>query len=131
MESVDCNFQHKCIYQNLSKFIEFKDSDDLDKANLELINYRNDFLSFFKVNTYDNDLITNKIDQIFKIIQHEPFFCKVFETLGGTSSLSLVILFSFDYFYLLLPCLNDFRQNILDNSENREKLLKVIENKHF
>ena len=129
MESIDCNFQHKCIYQNLSKFTEFNECDDFDKEKLELINYRNDFLSFFKVNTYDQDIITNKIDQIFKIIQHEPFFCKVFETLDGINSLSFIILFSFDYFYLLLPCLHDFKQNILNTSENREKLLKVIENK--
>lgn len=129
METIDCNFQHKCTYQSLSNFTEFNQSDDFDKENLELFNYRNDILSFFKVNTFDNNVILNKIDQIYNILQHEPFFCNVFEKLGDTTSLSLILLFSFDYFHLLLPCLNDFRTNHNIISENREKLLKVIENK--
>lgn len=100
--------------------------------------YRKEILEFFELKKYDETKISIKTDKLFAELSKNLEFTRIFETVlyesnyktfcpdAKVSSFCLVVLLSFDYFYLFKQCYKEFKekQNIDSSQLLIEKLLK-------
>ena len=100
--------------------------------------YRKEILEFFELKKYDETKISIKTDKLFAELSKNLEFTRIFETVlyesnyktfcpdAKVSSFCLVVLLSFDYFYLFKQCYKEFKEkeNIDSSQLLIEKLLK-------
>lgn len=100
--------------------------------------YRKEILEFFELKKYDETKISIKTDKLYAELSKNLVFTRIFETVlyesnyktfcpdAKVSSFCLVVLLSFDYFYLFKQCYKEFKEkkNIDSSQLLIEKLLK-------
>tara|TARA_Y100000766_G_C18878089_1_gene591888 strand:+ start:280 stop:654 length:375 start_codon:yes stop_codon:yes gene_type:complete len=100
--------------------------------------YRKEILEFFELKKYDETKISIKTDKLYAELSKNLEFTRIFETVlyesnyktfcpdAKVSSFCLVVLLSFDYFYLFKQCYKEFKEkeNIDSSQLLIEKLLK-------
>jgi hypothetical protein len=93
--------------------------------------YREDFLKFFKTNTFDDSLINKKVSELLKLCQGNERFIKIFSLLSAKISIfredieqTFMQLFSYHFFYLTHDCMkqlatpNEFYNDVFDTLEH-------------
>lgn len=86
--------------------------------------YRSELLAFFKLDAYNDTTISMRTDRLYHELKSHSQFKELFElcltnpmvSMLSTNSTEinsacLVLLFSFDYFYLLFNCLRDYKED--------------------
>lgn len=88
--------------------------------------YRQELLTFFKLETYDSNVIDMQIELLHEYIKENENIKQILASLEekyGSELFVFVFLFSYDIFYLFYPCI----QNILNGSVvNLEEILESI-----
>jgi hypothetical protein len=88
--------------------------------------YRQELLTFFKLETYDSNVIDKQIELLYEHMKENENIKQILACLEekyGSEIFVFVFLFSYDIFYLFYPCI----QNILNGSTvNLEEILESI-----
>ena len=132
---------------NTKYICSYNDSDIFLESELEILNedekqfvrdalYRRDLCNIFKIDDqcFDEKIINDVINNLYKNINGEKFLescvSKVSSIFFNNVDLELgfLILFSFDYLYLLHPCLSEYIETgkIGDSNESLIELKKML-----
>ena len=127
---------------NTKYICSYNDSDVFLESEIEILNedekqfvrdalYRRDLCNIFKIEEeyFDEKVITNIINALYRDINGEKFLksciIKVSNNFFSNDlELGFLILFSFDYLYLLHPCLSEFIETGKINHSN-DSLIKL------
>lgn len=128
------NTEHICNYHLPDVFLETDNLTDEDKDFVRNALYRNDILYIFSMDEYDESVLTNSITILYERIKKCSdlllIMNQISEQYNNTDPLfGLMILYSFDYLYLMHKCISQF---LLYDSISESDLLnlrKTINNK--
>ena len=132
------NTKYICSYNDSDVFLESEIqilSED-EKQFVRDALYRRDICNIFNIDDqlFDEKIITNIICSLYKNINGEKFIelcaTKISNKIFCNSDLELgfLILFSFDYLYLLHPCICEFIETgkISETNDSLVKLKKIL-----
>ena len=131
---------------NTKYVCSYNDSDVFLESELEILNedekqfirdalYRRDICNIFNIvdQCFDEKKISNIISALYKNINGEKFLESCISKISNNFfsndfELGFLILFSFDYLYLLHPCISEFIETgkISDSNESLIKLKKIL-----
>jgi hypothetical protein len=131
---------------NTKYICSYNDSDVFLESEIEILNddekqfvrdalYRRDLCNIFKIDDeyFDEKLITNIITALYSNINGEKFLesciTKVSNNFFSNDlELGFLILFSFDYLYLVHPCISEFIESgkISETNNSLIKLKKIL-----
>ena len=132
---------------NTKYICSYNDSDVFLESEIEILNndekqfvrdalYRRDLCNIFNIEDQDFDekIINDVISNLYKNIKGEKFLESCTEKASNhffnnvDLELGFLILFSFDYLYLLHPCLSEFIETgkICDSNESLIELKKML-----
>jgi hypothetical protein len=132
------NTKYVCTYNDSDIFLE-SEIEILSEDEKQFVRdalYRRDVCNIFNIDDqlFDEKIITNIICSLYKNINGEKFIelcaTKTSNKFFCNSDLELgfLILFSFDYLYLLHPCICEFIETgkISETNESLVKLKKIL-----
>jgi len=135
---MDYNTKYVCSYNDSNVFLE-SELEILNEDEKQFVRdalYRRDLCNIFKIDDqcFDEKIINDVISNLYKNINGEKFIesciSKVSSVFFNNVDLELgfLILFSFDYLYLLHPCLSEFIETgkICDSNESLIELKKML-----
>ena len=135
---MEYNTKYVCSYNDSDVFLdsELEILNDYEKNFVRDALYRRDLCNIFNIEDqcFDEKIITNMINALFKNINGEQFLesciTKISNKFFCNSDLELgfLILFSFDYLYLVHPCISEYIETdkISDSNESLIKLKKIL-----
>ena len=115
-------------YRNMNSYYDMylKDNND-DMCDTQ---FRREILEFFHLETYDETKLSIKTDKLYALLEKNEDFHKIFEYVlqesnfiafcseTEISSFCIVVLLSFDYFYLFKQCYIEFKETGNVKSKN-------------
>ena len=123
------NTKYVCSYMDSDVFIETDNVTETDKDFIRNCIYRQDLLNIFKLDKFDETVISKHLATIYdKVILNFVFYdCikKVSTTINVDEKMALLVLYSFDYLYLTHICVCEFLEtgkistNNIQNLENK------------
>ena len=132
------NTKYVCSYNDSDVFLEseIKILNEHEKQFVRDALYRRDLCNIFNIHDqcFDEKIINDIISNLYKNINGEKFLescvSKVSSIFFNNVDLELgfLILFSFDYLYLLHPCISEYIETgkISDSNESLIKLKKIL-----
>jgi hypothetical protein len=131
------NTKYVCSYNDSDVFLESEIEilNDDEKQFVRDALYRRDLCNIFKIDDeyFDEKLITNIITALYSNINGEKFLesciTKVSSIFFSNDlELGFLILFSFDYLYLVHPCISEFIESgkISETNNSLIKLKKIL-----
>lgn len=119
------NTKHICIYCKDDIFLKEEEDklSEYDKDDIRDELYRQDFLTIFGLEDYDDKLIDDKIAQLYERIKDCAFLENCITNaaakfLTEDKLIGLMILHSFCYLDATHKCISDFLENSTINNEN-------------
>lgn len=135
---MDYNTKYVCSYNDSDVFLE-SEIEILNEDEKQFVRdalYRRDICNIFNIHDqcFDEKKISTIISDLYKNINGEKFvescITKISNNFFCNSDLELgfLILFSFDYLYLLHPCICEYIETgkISDSNESLIKLKKML-----
>jgi hypothetical protein len=134
---MDYNTKYVCSYNNSDVFLE-SELEVLNEDEKQFVRdalYRRDLCNVFKIDDqcFDEKIISNIITDLYKNINGEKFikYCttKISNNIFSNDlELCFLILFSFDYLYLVHPCICEFIETdkISDSNKSLIELKKML-----
>jgi len=135
---MDYNTKYVCSYNDSDVFLE-SELEVLNEHEKQFVRdalYRRDICNIFKIDDqcFDEKKISNIISALYKNINGEKFvescIVKISNKIFCNSDLELgfLILFSFDYLYLVHPCISEYIETgkISDSNESLIELKKIL-----
>ena len=100
--------------------------------------YRKEFLEFTNQSEYDDDVVTELLDKLYKEIKDEDFFTKIVIAVkqsniycglfaGMEDSACLMVMFSYDFFYLFFTILYEYNTSKCVSEKTLEACINAIE----
>jgi hypothetical protein len=135
---MDYNTKYVCSYNDSDIFLqsEIEILNDIEKQFVRDALYRRDLCNVFKIDDqcFDEKIINNIISNLYKNINGEKFLesciLKVSNNFFSNVDLELgfIVLFSFDYLYLVHPCISEYIETgkISDSNESLIVLKKML-----
>lgn len=132
------NTKYICTYNNSDVFLEseLEILSEHEKTFVRDALYRRDICNIFNIedDCFDEKIISNNISILYKNINGEKFIetciTKISNQFFCNSNLELcfLILFSFDYLYLVHPCISEFIETgkIIENNNLLNELNEKI-----
>jgi hypothetical protein len=129
------NTKYICSYNNSNIFTEEEDKilSENEKLFVRDVLYRQDFLNIFKLYDaeFNDEIVEIYIKKLYKLIKNESelkiCMCKLAEKIFSTDlKIGLMLLFSFDYLYLVHPCISDFIETGKISIQNLNNLKEKI-----
>ena len=107
--------------------IDISQLTDYDKEFISDAIYRQEFLNIFHLEDYDDKLIGERIEMIYKMVKdYEPFKCCIQKAIDSfvfaDELIGTMLLFSYHNMYLTHLCISDFIKNGTMSHENLENL---------
>lgn len=129
------NTQYKCNYNSpdIFKNLNVENIETEEEYNIREMLYRQDLLYIFDLEEFDDEKINHCIHQIYDKIKDNQDLDALLVKMAALffsedKEVGLMALFSFDYFYLLHPCLCDILENGKMINENLRKLIEHANN---
>lgn len=125
------NTDHNCIYMKEDLFLP-EDNLDEDQQNMMRDDiYRNDILYIFDLDDYNESEIQKKIEYVYNIVIKNELFKEIIIKIGNSYGITetyigFMLLFSFNYLYLIHPCICDYILYGEIKEENLNKLKSEI-----
>jgi hypothetical protein len=140
MSDIGVNLEFECVYKKteLKYLAELPQGPRDEEAEEDILFlceevYREDFLKFFKTNTFDDALINGKVSKLLKLCQENERFIKIFSLLSAKISIfsedieqTFMQLFSYQFFYLTHDCIKQLNNDTaFDALEHAVKLFNT------
>ena len=133
--NIHYNTRYKCNYNSsdIFKNIKIENIETEEENDMREILYRQDLLYIFGLEEFDDQKINHCIHQIYEKIKDISDLDALLVKMAALffsedKEVGLMVLFSFDYFYLLHPCLCDILENGKMTNENVQKLIQHANN---
>ena len=120
----DLELDYICTYKMITE-------DDEDEKGLSELMYKIQYLQLFGLTEFDETIIDQKLEAVYKQLEHEPFLDELFEfhTYNGYMAKEFMFrtMFSYDYFDLFHKLLYTYFNKLpIENSlHNLKEYLKV------
>ncbi len=133
------NTTYTCTYSSHDIFLDTDKISDTDKDFIKNVLYRNDLMHIFNLEDFDNEeeLFVSKIENIYEKIKNYPEIVLCIEKLANNNiaitnniidlTFGFILLFSFDYLYIIHPCICDFLETGEISEINIQKLKIILE----
>ena len=135
MSDIGVNLEFECTYKKvelkylaeLPQGLNGQRDEEAEEDILFLCEevYREDFLKFFKTNTFDDALINGKVSKLLSLCQENARFTKIFSLLSAKISIfsedieqTFMQLFSYQFFYLTHDCVKQLYNDINNDGYN-------------
>lgn len=111
------NTNHKCTYDNFDIFLDAdEDVSEEEQDNIRNIIYRQDLLTIFNIDEYNESLITNAIHELYEKVKSCNELVLCMRKLAGNflsedEEMGLMILFAYDYMSASHLCISEFLEN--------------------
>ena len=110
------NTRYVCSYQDSDVFIETDDITATEKDFIRNCIYRQDLLNIFSMEEFDDSTINEQIAQLHVQIKfysalNDCMTCLANSINTADSLLGLMVLFSFDYLFLIHPYICEYLDN--------------------
>ena len=135
MSTLNYNSKYVCSYNDSDIFLESEQQilNEDEKGFVRDALYRRDLCNIFKIDDqcFDEQKFRNNIIELFKHINGKEFLTLCMpkdNTDVYNLELSFIILFSFDYLYLVQPCISEFFETgkISNLNESFIELKKIL-----
>jgi len=109
--------QYECFYNDDQKMFSAKDDlTEDDKLEIKEFIYREDLINAFGLAEFDERLINAEIEHLYEQMKHLTELHPILDILAGKMmsfdrTIGFLILFSYDYFYLMHQIICDFINN--------------------
>jgi len=108
------------------------DEEDKNADTAEMI-YRSELNGVFGLEEFDSEIINNKLINLCGQMYQHKEFSKIMEKcaskiLTEDNTMGLMMLFSYDYFYLSHPCICEYLSYSTINQQKLNQLVLRIEN---
>jgi hypothetical protein len=131
------NTKYVCCYNREDVFLESDDVNDSEREFIRNVLYKKDLLNIFNMNEDDEinyEFINDIIKKIYILIKEPTENSKLMEYIKKLAcqymiydiEIGFTILFSFDYLYLIHPCICDFLKKGKITSDNLNNFKKNI-----
>lgn len=132
------NTTYSCTYNSSDIFLDTDKVTDTDKDFVKNVLYRNDLLHIFYLEDfeYEEELFITRIEKIYEIIKDHPEIVLCIEKLANNNisitnnildlTFGFMLLFSYDYLYIIHPCICDFLETNEISEINIQKLKSII-----
>jgi len=125
MSKDECNFKYDFAHQ--CEYMRINDDNDSDEK------YREEMLKVFGMETFEEDVMVNYIEQLYKLVNEDEQFMNICTKSANRYclqdlSMGLILLFSCDSFHLIHKCLQDFNNSGKIETEHYNSVLKYLEN---
>jgi len=138
---VNVDLEFECIY----KKVELKHLSELPKLANGLFDpeeeedimylceevYREEFLKFFRVTSFEEGIINKHVNKLFELVKGNEMFSKMLDTISSKScifeedmELAFMQLFSYQFFYLTHECI----KQLIEPNESRDMAFEKLEN---
>lgn len=124
------NTQHNCIYNSDNIFLDTDTVNDSEKACIRDILYRQDILTIFDIDDFEDKKINASIFELYeKVKKYHPLQQVIIELAGNIMTsekeLGFIIMYSFDYLYITHVCVSELLEKGCISSANLDKLKKI------
>ena len=122
-------------YHTKEVFLETDEVTEDEKKFIRNCIYRQELLNLFDLEEFDEDLMNQRMDFLYKKIESDPDFQIILEKLQDTyflrsKEVSFTLLFSFDYLYMTHACFCDLFESGKIEEEHKLSLLDSIQKNH-
>ena len=133
------NTTYTCTYSSHDIFLDTDKISDTDKDFIKNVLYRNDLMHIFNLEDFDHEeeLFVSRIENIYEKIKNYPEVLLCIEKLANNNisitnniidlTFGFILLFSFDYLYIIHPCICDFLETGEISEINIQKLKNILE----
>ena len=120
-----------CTYNLDDIFLETDIITDQEKDFIRNCIYRQELLNTFGLEEFNEIVLESAVRELYTIVEKEQIFSTFIEILVNNFPLTkeeecFMVLFSFDYFYIMLECLKDYFENKSISQQNYDYLSKTI-----
>ena len=125
------NTKYIISYKESDVFIDSDDISDFDKEFVIDALYRKDLLQIFGVDDFNEDIFDKVISELYTKVYTHKELSLLMEIVASRymsvdKEFGLMILFSFDYLYLLHPCICEFIETGKVSEDKLNMLKKKI-----
>jgi len=118
------NAKYKCTYHIL-KNEKIEEDVEMNEYDISDLAYKYDFLQIFHLEDFDNEVINKCVYEIYEIcIQHKELKKCMTHLNNNELSIGFMTMFSYDYLFLLHPCLSE----LIENNEISEISINALKN---
>jgi len=128
-------FKSGITYHTNEVFLETDEVTEDEKKFIRNCIYRQELLNLFDLEEFDEDLMNQRMDFLYKKIESDLDFQVILEKLQDTyflrsKEVSFTLLFSFDYLYMTHACFCDLFEYGKIEEEHKLSILDSIQKNH-
>ena len=127
------NTKFECRYHKDDVFLETDVLTDEEKAMVRDILYKEDVLNVFSIDFNDDSIVfENAITSLYEKIKHYQPLKNCMKKMAATilsedEQMGLVIMYSYDYMYIIHKCVSDYLETSSISEQNMIQLNKICE----
>jgi hypothetical protein len=130
--TINYNFDYELYYNLFLNDEAFEEGEtEEEKELIRTLLYQKDMLAIFNMNKFEDDIINNKIKDLFIYLKNSNELLLCMKELSKKSIFSneeigLMMCFSFDYMYLSHPCISEYIKTGAISEEKLKNLQEAI-----
>ena len=125
------NTKYMCIYNSKDVFLDTDEVTISEKDCILNILYRQDILSIFELEDFDEKVINDCIFELYEKVKTNFKIKKIMihfaeQMLSNDEKLGFLIMYSFDYLYITHKCISQFLETGDISEENINEFDKIV-----
>jgi hypothetical protein len=125
------NTKYICIYNSKDVFLDTDEVTISEKDCILNILYRQDILSIFELEDFDEKVINDCIFELYEKVKTNSKIKKIMiylaeQMMTNDEKLGFLIMFSFDYLYITHKCISQFLETPDISEENMNEFDKIF-----
>ena len=125
------NTKYVCIYNSKDVFLDTDEVTNSEKDCILNILYRQDILSIFELEDFDEKVINDCIFELYEKVKINSKIKKVMihlaeQIMPNDEKLGFLIMYSFDYLYITHKCISQFLETGDISEENINEFDKIV-----
>jgi hypothetical protein len=125
------NTKYVCIYNSKDVFLDTDEVTNSEKDCILNILYRQDILSIFELEDFDEKLLNQSIFELyekvktnFKIKKRIIYLAQ--QIMSNDEKIGFLMMYSFDYLYITHKCISQFLETQDISEENMNEFDKIV-----
>jgi hypothetical protein len=125
------NTKYVCIYNSKDVFLDTDEVTNSEKDCILNILYRQDILSIFELEDFDEKVINDSIFELYEKVKTNFKIKKLIihlaqQMMTNDEKLGFLIMYSFDYLYITHKCISQFLETGDISEENMNEFDKIL-----
>jgi hypothetical protein len=125
------NTKYVCIYNSKDVFLDTDEVTNSEKDCILNILYRQDILSIFELEDFDEKLLNQSIFELYEKVKMDSKIKKIMIHLSqqmmlNDEKIGFLMMYSFDYLYITHKCISQFLETGDISEENMNEFDKIV-----